>query len=333
MLDTATRDHLTIVALLPDYVLGKLDETSLRRVTRHLDTCPTCRRELDNAMDVLGVLAAVPPPAPWLRDSILQRAATQRPAANSQALTPASVTAGPHPSGEVGQREVIAASISAESQPSGEVGQREVIPASVTAGPHPSDEVGQRLDADADSRRRLPFGQPPPRWALVAASAAIFLVSGLGAWSYDERNAVIEDDHISALVSDPATAYPLDDSDLPVAAGGVVFAEPTGREVYLVANGLPVLPHDQRYQVWLFTTQNTQQSAGLLPAAADGEIRALLQTPGPFTDYVGVALTAEPQTGSAVPTSDMVLGGAFSPEIAALPPPLPALLIPPAGID
>ena len=292
MPDTAMRNHLTIVALLPDYVLGKLDETGVRRVTRHLDACPTCRRELGNAMDVLGVLAAVPPPAPWLRAEILQRAATQRPAAVRQGVTPASVTTGPPATGE----------------------------------------AGQRLDTAADRRRRMPFGQPLPRWALVAAAVAIFLVSGLVGWSYDQRNAVIEDDRIAALVNDPATAYPLDDSDLPVAAAGVVFAEPKGREVYLVANGLPVLPHDQRYQVWLFTTENTQESAGLLAVGADGEVRALLQTTGPFADYVGVGLTAEPQTGSAVPTSDMVLGGSFPPEIAALSS-LPALLIPTAGND
>jgi anti-sigma-K factor RskA len=292
MPDMTMRDHLTIVTLLPDYVLGKLDETSLRRVTRHLDDCPTCRRELGNAMDVLGVLAAVPPPGARLRDAILQRAAAETPAT----IRPAEVVV------------------------------------SVLAGSQTSGEVEQRLDSDKDWRRRAPFGQPLPRWTLVAASAAILLVSGLVGWTYDQRIAMFEDDRISALVNDPATAYPLDDSDLPVAAAGVVFAEPTGREVYLVANGLPVLPHDQRYQVWLFTTENTQESAGLLPVGSDGQIRALLQTTGPFADYVGVGLTAEPQMGSAVPTSDMVLGGSFPPEIAALPM-LPAMQIPIDGID
>jgi anti-sigma-K factor RskA len=292
MSDTAMRDHLTIVTLLPDYVLGKLDETSLRRVARHVDVCSTCRRELGNAMDVLGVLAAVPPPAARLRDAILQRAAAENPAANRPGA----------------------------------------IAGRVLAGSQATDEDKQGLDSDKECRRRAPFGQPLPRWTLVAASAAIFLVSGLLGWTYDQRNAMFADDRISSLVNDPATAYPLDDSDLPVAAAGVVFAEPTGREVYLVANGLPVLPEDQRYQVWLFTTQNTQESAGLLPVGDDGEIRALLQTTGPFAGYVGVGLTAEPQTGSTFPTSDMVLGGSFPPEIAALPS-MPAMLISPGGFD
>jgi anti-sigma-K factor RskA len=167
----------------------------------------------------------------------------------------------------------------------------------------------------------MPFGRPVPRWALVASAAAIFLVSGLAGWGYEQRNgnAVIQDVPISTLVSDSATAFPLDDSDLPVSATGVVFAEPQGREVYLVANGLPALPRDQRYQVWLFTTDDQQQSAGLVTVGSDGDLRVLLETPAPFATYVGVALTAEPATGSAVPTSDLVLGGSFPPAIAALP--------------
>jgi hypothetical protein len=292
MPDTAMRDHLTIVGLLPDYVLGKLDETSVRRVTRHLDGCATCRRELGTAFDVLGLIATVSPPSAHVRETILQRAAALRPAVIRQDAPPGSIPVGPPATGA----------------------------------------TGQRLDADADCQRRIPFGQPLPRWALVVASVAIFVVSGLLVWSFEQRNTLIEDDRISALINNPATAYPLDDSDLPVAAAGVVFAEPTGREVYLVANGLPVLPHGQRYQVWLFTTDNTQESAGLLPVEADGEIRALLKTTGPFADYVGVGLTAEPETGSTIPTSDMVLGGSFPPEIAALPM-LPAMQIPTAGID
>ena len=286
MHDTTMRDHLTIVALLPDFVLGKLDETSLRRVARHLEVCPTCRREWANAMDVLGLLAVVPPPPAWLRGAILRRATAENPAAIRQGVTPESALAEPNTTGG----------------------------------------VGRKLVADKDRRRRMPFGQPIPRWALVAASAAVFLVSGLVGWSYDQRNVVIQDDRIYALVNDPATAYPLDDSDLSVSAAGVVFAEPKGREMYLVANGLPALPHDQRFQVWLFTTEDKQESAGLLTVGADGDVRALLQTPAPFADYVGVGLTAEPQTGSAVPTSDLVLGGSFPPVIAALPS-LPTRLI------
>ena len=273
MPNTTLRDHLTIVAQLPDFVLGKLDETSLRRVSRHVDVCPTCRRELANAMDVLGLLAVAPPPPAWLRGAILRRVVTKHPVGTRQGVATRSAMAEPNGTGGVGRWLVSAK------------------------------------------------GKFVPRWAFLAASVAVLLVTGLVGWGYEQRtgSAVVPDGPISTMVDDAATAYPLDDSDLPVSATGVVFAEPQGREVYLVANGLPVLPRDQRYQVWLFTTDDHQQSAGLVTAGADGDLRALLQTPAPFANYVGVALTAEPATGSAFPTSDLVLGGSFPPTIAALP--------------
>jgi anti-sigma-K factor RskA len=179
----------------------------------------------------------------------------------------------------------------------------------------------QWVTSAKNSQRPTSFGNSVPQWALVAASAAVLLVSGLVGWGYTQRNGTMlnEDDLVSALVDDSATAYTLDDSDLSVPATGVVFAEPQGHEVYLVANGLPGLPRDQRYQVWLFTAGDQLESAGLLTAGADGDLRALLQTPAPFTNYVGMALTAEPDTGSTFPTSDLVLGGSFPPAIAALP--------------
>jgi anti-sigma-K factor RskA len=281
MRDTTLRDHLVIVAQLPDFVLGKLDETSLRRIDRHLEGCAICRGELANALDVLAALTAAPPPAPWVRGAILQRAAAERQAGVRLHTAPSIATA--------------------ESNASGETGQR-TIP--------------------AKSHRRLLLSRlPVPRWALVA-SAAVVLLTGLAGWGYEQRigGAVEPENPIPALVNDATTAYPLDDSDLPVSATGVLFAEPQGRKVYLVADGLPALPDNQRYQVWLFTTDDRQQSAGLVTVGADGDLRALLETPAPFASYVGVALTAEPETGSAVPTSDLVLGGSFPPAIAALPP-------------
>jgi anti-sigma-K factor RskA len=281
MRDTTLRDHLTIVAQLPDFVLGKLDETSLRRVSRHVDGCPTCRRELANALDVLGLLAVAPAPPAWVRGAILRRAAAEHPAATRQGAAPGDAIAEP-----------IARA-----------------------------EDRRSLESGRNRRRLVPFARPVPRWALVAASAAILLISGLVGWGYEQRNgnAVIEDIPDFTVMTDATTAYPLDDSDLPVSAAGVLFAEPDGRAVYLVANGLPVLPDDQRYQVWLFTTQDGLESAGLVTTEADGDVRAFLETPAPFADYVGVALTAEPATGSTVPTSDLVLGGSFPPAIAVLP--------------
>lgn len=266
MQNVTMRDHLMIVELLPDFVLGKLDEASLRRVQRHLEICETCQGEYANAMAVLGQLAPVSPPAPWLRGAVLRRAA---------------------------------------------ISVREKSPAPFSQAPASGKRVLMRLLPERGRTQDLPFGHPLSRWVLVASSAVVIFVSGLLGWSYEQRMVITADDRIHALVGDPTAAFPLDDSDLSVSAAGVLFAEPEGREVYLVANGLPVLPQDQRYQVWLFTTEDELVSAGMLAVGNDGAVRELLQTPDPFADYVGVGLTAEPLSGSDTPTSALVLGGSF----------------------
>ncbi len=266
-------DHLRIVSLLPDYVLGKLDEASLKRVERHVASCATCHDEMMNAINALVELADVAPPPPRVRESLLQRAVAERPA--------------PHPRTESPRRALVPTA---------------PIPAS-TIGPAPRKTWIQSFGA----------ALPSSTWTLLAASFAMLLVAslGLGGWGLRQQAGSVTDARIDSLVDNPAFAYPLDDSDLPVDAAGVVFAEPSGRDMYLVANGLPVLPENQRYQVWLFTTGNTQESAGLLSAEDDGDLRVLLETPDPFAEYVGVGITAEPQAGSSIPTSDLVLGGSF----------------------
>src|SRR5215218_10246208 len=103
MSDTALKDHLTIVSQLPDFVLGTLDETSLRRVSRHLEVCDICRHELANAMDVLGSLAAAPPPSAWVRSAVLQRAAAERPTPTSHGRVPQSAIAEPSAAGAIGR--------------------------------------------------------------------------------------------------------------------------------------------------------------------------------------------------------------------------------------
>jgi anti-sigma-K factor RskA len=289
MRDRSMQEHLSIVGMLPDFVLGKLDETSLRRVAKHLEHCPTCNEEGANAMDVLGALAEVPPPPACLRGEILRRAAVADP-------TP--------------QRDSSNAGEAADGQEVGRV-------------------ISLRLGPDAAKPRNAPFGRPLSRRVLLAASAAVLLASTLLGWSYERQHAPVPpislNDRIEMLMKDPAAAYSLDDSDLPIPARGVVFAAPTGREVYLVADGLPALPPDRLYQVWLFTKGNQVVSPGMVSPGTNGEVRALLETPDPFDTYIALSLTAEPVSGKHRPTSEEVLGGMFPVESASRPPSIDAL--------
>ena len=165
-------------------------------MSRHLGDCATCRDELGNAINVLGVLAIDPPQAA-VRDAILRRAVAQPPV------------------------------------------KQTVIPGTTLAESRSVGGAGQSLASAQRYHSRVSSGPLVPGWALVAAAAAI-LRSGSAGWGYENEQSngseVIADIPIS-LVDDSATAYLLDDSDLPVSATGVVFAEPQAREVYLVRMG------------------------------------------------------------------------------------------------
>src|SRR5688500_7547579 len=173
--DTTLRDHLTIVAQLPDFVLGKLDETSLRRVSRHVDVCATCRHELANATEVLGLLTdALPPPAS-VRSALLQRAAADYPSAARQ----------------------------------GDARRSAIVESSATGGGR------EWLASARNGQRHTSFGKLVPRWALAASAAVLLVSGLVGwDYMQRNGNAVNEDALVSALVDDSATAYPLDDSDL-----------------------------------------------------------------------------------------------------------------------
>lgn len=264
--EIAAREHLTIVSILPDFVLGTVDEASQQQVERHLRHCEVCRAEYDGAMAALSQLSPVPPPAPWVRGAILRRAAALPPSASS--------TSSPSRTGSALGRE---------------------------------------------PRRPWRPGTATSRWVLAAASAIIFLIASGISDSDSHGFSPMADTRLAGLLGNSAAAYPLDDSDIPTQATGVIFAEPKDSSLFLVANGLPALPGDQRYQVWLFTTDDELVSAGQVAVSPDGAIRQVLQTPGPFASYVGVALTAEPTTGSPAPTSDMVLGGSLPPPSDSLP--------------
>src|SRR4051812_47632305 len=75
---TNATEHGAIAELLPDYALGRLDDGSASRVSGHLRRCASCRQEFDHALDVLGALAAEPPPD-WVRGAILWQATEGEP--------------------------------------------------------------------------------------------------------------------------------------------------------------------------------------------------------------------------------------------------------------
>jgi anti-sigma-K factor RskA len=104
-----------------------------------------------------------------------------------------------------------------------------------------------------------------------------------------------------AVVADPAPApgqYP---------AHGQFWASPRAQVACLVVQGLPDLPVDQEYQIWL--VRGNQQSSGGTFEAHNGKAWALVRPDEPITDYSEMFVTVEPTGGSIVPGGPRVVSG------------------------
>ncbi len=148
----------------------------------------------------------------------------------------------------------------------------------------------------------------------LRAAAALVLVITLpiAGWFLGVQAQIDQRNLIYALVTNPAAAYPLNDSDLGTNVSGVFYATPDANTAYIAARGLPRIPDDRRYQVWLMTPAEEMVSAGFLAVSANGDGEALLTAPEPIGDYLVAVVTPEPERGSLEPTGTRTLGGWIS---------------------
>ncbi len=158
------------------------------------------------------------------------------------------------------------------------------------------------------ARPRRPRTQVPwvPWLSGVVATASIVLAVLFGfaqAHTRDELNQVkAENQAISLLLSAPEAKL----LTHPVTNGGVatVVLAADRHELAVVTTGLPALPPGKVYQLWLIGKPKAV-SAGLLPAAKNGQTPAVLATGVVKGDTLG--LTVEPAGGSAQPTTTPIL--------------------------
>ena len=140
----------------------------------------------------------------------------------------------------------------------------------------------------------------------VVATASIVVAVLFGfaqAHTRDELNQVkAENQAISLLLSAPQAKLLTHE----VTHGGVatVVLAADRHELAVVTTGLPALPSGKVYQLWLIGKPKIV-SAGLLPAAKNGQTPAVLATGVVKGDTLG--LTVEPAGGSAQPTTTPIL--------------------------
>ena len=166
-------------------------------------------------------------------------------------------------------------------------------------------EVGRTRQEPPRLDRRI--GQPEPQrswWAQPASlAAAFFLVAalGLGAlagvqWQRADR-AEQRADRIAAVATDPDRV----ETSADAAAGGSGTVIAADDVAVFRTEGLPELPADRAYQLWLINDEGAT-SVGVLGRGGDLE-----EVMDDVSGADSVGLTVEPASGSEQPTGDLVL--------------------------
>ena len=89
-------------------------------------------------------------------------------------------------------------------------------------------------------------------------------------------------------------------------ATGKLLVDPAGTDAYHVTAGLPTLPSDKGYQLWLLEGEE-RTSGGVFRVDERGAGSLLVRSPHPLEEYTGCGITIEPATGSDRPTGERVL--------------------------
>ena len=93
-------------------------------------------------------------------------------------------------------------------------------------------------------------------------------------------------------------------------AQGVVYMSSDGRVALLCVYGMPALPSDKTYQLWLIK-DGKRDSGGLFTVSGYGFGLLVVRPTRPLSEYSAVGITVEPSSGSPAPTSPRVLGGSL----------------------
>ena len=109
----------------------------------------------------------------------------------------------------------------------------------------------------------------------------------------------------SILSASDARSYPLAGPN----ASGQVWVSAQRNQAYFVAEGLPDPGADKVYQMWLIQGE-TPISAGTFETH-DGDVATVVTAPGLLTNFGAFGVTVEPRGGSATPSSQPILIGAF----------------------
>jgi hypothetical protein len=148
-------------------------------------------------------------------------------------------------------------------------------------------------------------------WA--AAAAAVLVVAVVGVWALgvqsradaEAARAQVLSDAINVLVAPDSTVALLTGSGSAEGASGFAAFDTNGVG-YVVLADVPQAPEHHTYQAW-YIVEGVPQSVGVMDVDSDGYMLASEVPIVEGTDFI--ALTIEPDGGSAQPTADPVIVG------------------------
>jgi anti-sigma-K factor RskA len=180
---------------------------------------------------------------------------------------------------------------------------------------NPSAALRKRL------QRQLPSAQKSTRprlnWSFsrTAVGLAIVLLLALNLFSISQVQALqrqqaqlidqIQNGQMAlTMLSYPHTqSFPIQHENLT----GSLLLDREYNNAVLILRGLPSVPADQAYQVWLISPNGERTSAGLIRPQTDlPYVSAPLSSNQDLVNFVGVGMTVEPAGGSDSPTGRQV---------------------------
>ena len=300
---------------------GAMPPEELAEVEAHLETCESCRSELAGFLEtvaLLGGAAAEAPPAS-LRRRVMDAVAVtpQLPPLPVQSDSGPPIVHGPGahraPDADAAVPDARPPTLgpSTLGLPSGpsDAGPSDVGPSD--DGPDvtgPADATGPAAEPKEEPPGSGPGSVTPlrPRWYrrpgtyLVAAATAAILVVG----TVFAVNQFTGEDAVTAL-QECIQEAPDREQLQPQAGAGSVTLAPSCAGVLVDVTGLPPLPDDRTYQLWMLAgSADPPRSLSLLPGVADGGQQVVVAPTQPGDTAVGV--TNEPAAGSPAPTSQPV---------------------------
>ena len=172
-------------------------------------------------------------------------------------------------------------------------------------------------------RIRASVGIERSRWSWTAGLAAACMAV-LAVWlSFEERNrsAELADSRRTILqvsaqrdrlqqalsfLDDPATLPVSFGKGQPAPPRGNVFLHPQ-RGVLLIASNLPPAAAGKTYEMWIIPKAGAPRPAGLFQSDPSGTAVFILSGPVDASTVGAVAVTMEPQAGSAAPTATPII--------------------------